>query len=136
MRAHGAYLRFISAPRTLLFKVGTSFTSWRPRATTSRPRSRIRTSPRFAPRPRDAGIPHARRDRHHRRNSAQHRVFYLALPRHDAPRIVSDADAHPHFASSGRVESHRQPYYDDFSLWDIYRAQLPLSILDPPSFPA
>jgi predicted alpha-1,2-mannosidase len=51
------------------------------------------------------------------------------------PRIVSDVDgSYPRFAGNGKVEKKTTPgpYYDDFSMWDIYRAQLPLiTILQP-----
>jgi predicted alpha-1,2-mannosidase len=51
------------------------------------------------------------------------------------PRIASDADgSYPRFAGNGKLEKKTTPgpYYDDFSLWDIYRAQLPLlTILQP-----
>jgi len=56
-------------------------------------------------------------------------VFYSALY-HSLlhPRIFSDADgSYPPFAAVGgtqRVSDHQ--YYDDFSMWDIFRAQMPL----------
>ncbi|HEY0163295.1 MAG TPA: GH92 family glycosyl hydrolase [Edaphobacter sp.] len=71
----------------------------------------------------------------------QRRVFYTSL--YHAlllPRIASDADgAYPRFAGNGAIEHIEHtgrfagtPYYDDFSLWDSYRAQLPLlTILEP-----
>ena len=137
----GAYLRFkVSAPRSLLFKTGTSFTSIEAarhnleaeipawdfaalRAKTTR--SWTTTLSEIAL---TGGTP------------AQRRTFYTSLYHAMMlPRIVSDADgAYPRFASSGRVEkiSGGGPYYDDFSLWDIYRAQLPLlTILDPAVIP-
>jgi predicted alpha-1,2-mannosidase len=67
--------------------------------------------------------------------AAEHRTFYTALYHSMMlPRIVSDADgSYPRFADGGKVEKiPNGDYYDDFSLWDIYRAQLPLlTILDP-----
>src|SRR5436190_5155296 len=50
------------------------------------------------------------------------------------PRLMSDADGtYPKFA--GKYELKKTvngDYYDDFSMWDIYRAQLPLfEILQP-----
>lgn len=62
--------------------------------------------------------------------------FYGALYRSSLlPRVVSDVDgAYCAFASNGKImkmpEGH--DYYDDFSMWDVYRTQLPLiSLIDP-----
>jgi predicted alpha-1,2-mannosidase len=67
---------------------------------------------------------------------AQQTMFYTALFHASlAPRIVSDADGtYNGFAGEGRL--HHAPagtdYYDDFSLWDTFRALHPLlTILDP-----
>jgi len=66
----------------------------------------------------------------------QQTTFYTALFHASlAPRIVSDADGtYNGFANEGRL--HHTPkgndYYDDFSLWDTFRALHPLlTILDP-----
>ena len=61
--------------------------------------------------------------------------FYTALY-HSLfhPRLVSDVDgSYPRFAGNGEIEKAEGfDYYDDFSNWDIYRAQLPLlSIIAP-----
>lgn len=62
-------------------------------------------------------------------------IFYTAM--YHAllhPRTYSDVDgSYPSFAGGGRVEhADGFTYYDDFSMWDIFRAQLPmLTILDP-----
>ncbi|HEY9137147.1 MAG TPA: GH92 family glycosyl hydrolase [Terriglobus sp.] len=67
---------------------------------------------------------------------AQQTTFYTALFHASlAPRIVSDFDGtYNGFASEGRLH-HAAPgtdYYDDFSLWDSFRALHPLlTILDP-----
>lgn len=62
-------------------------------------------------------------------------VFYTSLYHAMLhPRTYSDGSgSYPRFASNGAVEAaHGFTYYDDFSLWDIFRAQLPLlTILDP-----
>jgi len=62
-------------------------------------------------------------------------VFYTAM--YHAllhPRTYSDGDgSYPAFASVGKIE-HAEgfTYYDDFSMWDIFRAQLPmLTLLEP-----
>lgn len=67
---------------------------------------------------------------------AQRTMFYTALFHASlAPRIVSDADGtYNGFANEGRL--HHAPtgtdYYDDFSLWDTFRALHPLlTILAP-----
>jgi predicted alpha-1,2-mannosidase len=62
-------------------------------------------------------------------------VFYTAM--YHAllhPRTYSDVDgSYPEFAGGAKVEhADGFTYYDDFSMWDIFRAQLPmLTILDP-----
>jgi predicted alpha-1,2-mannosidase len=68
-------------------------------------------------------------------NEKSKRVFYTALYHSmQHPRLFSDIDeTYPKFA--GRYELKKSGaggYYDDFSMWDIYRAQLPLlEILQP-----
>lgn len=67
---------------------------------------------------------------------AQQTTFYTALFHASlAPRIVSDADGtYNGFASEGRLHHAAKgtDYYDDFSLWDSFRALHPLlTILDP-----
>lgn len=63
------------------------------------------------------------------------RIFYTALYHAmQHPRLMSDADgSYPRFAGKQQLEKMvRGNYYDDFSMWDIYRAQLPLlEIIDP-----
>ncbi len=62
------------------------------------------------------------------------RVFYTAMYHaFQHPRLYNDVDgAYPKFAGAGEVmRTETGNYYDDFSMWDIYRAQLPLvTILD------
>ena len=62
-------------------------------------------------------------------------VFYTALYHAMLhPRTFSDVDgSYPRFASNGKVEhADHFTYYDDFSMWDTFRAQHPLlTILDP-----
>jgi predicted alpha-1,2-mannosidase len=68
-------------------------------------------------------------------NEKYKRIFYTALYHAmQHPRLMSDVDRkYPKFA--GNYENRKQlfgNYYDDFSMWDIYRAQLPLfEILNP-----
>jgi len=129
----GAYLRLrLSAPGALLVRTGTSFTS------IEAARNNL-----------NAEIPawdfDALRSRTTRAwkealdaitveggTATQRRVFYTSLY-HSLllPRIASDTDgAYPRFAGNGAIEHiSGMPYYDDFSLWDIYRAQLPLMTL-------
>jgi predicted alpha-1,2-mannosidase len=64
--------------------------------------------------------------------------FYTALY-HSLfhPRLVSDVNgSYPRFAGNGEIEKAEGfDYYDDFSNWDIYRAQLPLlSIIAPKEY--
>ncbi|EOR92812.1 Alpha-1,2-mannosidase [Arcticibacter svalbardensis MN12-7] len=63
------------------------------------------------------------------------RIFYTAIYHAmQHPRLYSDVDgSYPAFAGKGmsKIDSNRS-YYDDFSMWDIYRAQLPLfELLNP-----
>ncbi|MBE7169767.1 MAG: GH92 family glycosyl hydrolase [Williamsia sp.] len=62
-------------------------------------------------------------------------IFYTSLYHAmQHPRLMSDVDgSYPRFAGNYRNEHLAAGnYYDDFSMWDIYRAQLPLlEILDP-----
>lgn len=68
-------------------------------------------------------------------SSPDRTVFYTALYHAMlAPRTYSDVDGtYPRFAAHGEIERSTEiVVYDDFSLWDIFRAQLPLlTILDP-----
>jgi predicted alpha-1,2-mannosidase len=63
------------------------------------------------------------------------RIFYTAMYHAmQLPRLYSDVDGvYPAFAGNYRLEKLKDGnYYDDFSMWDIYRAQLPLfEILSP-----
>jgi predicted alpha-1,2-mannosidase len=67
---------------------------------------------------------------------AQQTVFYTALFHSSlAPRVVSDVDGtYNGFGQEGKLHHAAQgtAYYDDFSLWDTFRALHPLlTILDP-----
>lgn len=63
------------------------------------------------------------------------RIFYTAMYHSmQHPRLFSDVDkTYPAFAGNYEIKKMRDGnYYDDFSMWDIYRAQLPLfEILKP-----
>lgn len=63
------------------------------------------------------------------------RIFYTAMYHAMLhPRLFSDADGrYPKFGKSYQLsKAANGNYYDDFSMWDIYRAQLPLlEILQP-----
>ncbi len=57
------------------------------------------------------------------------RVFYTALYHSlQQPRLFNDVDGtYPAFGGNARLlKLAKGNYYDDFSMWDIYRAQLPL----------
>jgi len=64
------------------------------------------------------------------------RIFYTAFYHAmQQPRLFNDVDGrYPRFAGDYQTEHLASGnYYDDFSMWDIYRAQLPLfEILNPP----
>lgn len=62
------------------------------------------------------------------------RIFYTSMYHAlQHPRVYNDVDGtYPKFAGNGGLmRTEYGNYYDDFSMWDIYRAQLPLiTILD------
>ncbi|RXK57868.1 glycoside hydrolase family 92 protein [Lacibacter luteus] len=67
-------------------------------------------------------------------NEKDKRVFYTAMYHSmQHPRLFSDVDGtYPLFAGHAKLKKMNGNYYDDFSMWDIYRAQLPLlEILNP-----
>lgn len=68
-------------------------------------------------------------------NERDKKVFYTALYHAmQHPRLFSDVDgSYPAFAGNAKtMRVKKGDYYDDFSMWDIYRAQLPLfEILSP-----
>ncbi|MEO7312322.1 MAG: GH92 family glycosyl hydrolase [Chitinophagaceae bacterium] len=68
-------------------------------------------------------------------NEKDKRIFYTAMYHAmQHPRLFNDVDGmYPPFAGgTGLVQMKNGSYYDDFSMWDIYRAQLPLfEILQP-----
>lgn len=69
------------------------------------------------------------------KNERDKRIFYTAMYHSmQHPRLYSDVDkTYPAFANKDKLEKMAKgDYYDDFSMWDIYRAQLPLiEILKP-----
>jgi predicted alpha-1,2-mannosidase len=68
-------------------------------------------------------------------SDSDRRIFYTALYHAaQAPRICNDVSGtYPHFSGHGQIEhTQGRDYYDDFSLWDTFRALHPLlTILDP-----
>jgi predicted alpha-1,2-mannosidase len=57
------------------------------------------------------------------------RIFYTSLYHTmQHPRLFNDIDgSYPQFAGDYKIRKiNKGNYYDDFSMWDIYRAQLPL----------
>ena len=68
-------------------------------------------------------------------NEKDKRIFYTAVYHTmQHPRLFSDVDgSYPKFAGDYELKKMSEGhYYDDFSMWDIYRAQLPLlEILQP-----
>jgi predicted alpha-1,2-mannosidase len=68
-------------------------------------------------------------------DAPQRRIFYTALYHSMIlPRTFSDVDgSYPRFAGGGKIESAKKfTYYDDYSIWDTFRALHPLlTILDP-----
>jgi predicted alpha-1,2-mannosidase len=68
-------------------------------------------------------------------NEKDKRIFYTAMYHAmQHPRLYNDVDgSYPKFAGNHETRQlSRSNYYDDFSMWDIYRAQIPLmEILHP-----
>ncbi|MDP4285067.1 MAG: GH92 family glycosyl hydrolase [Bacteroidota bacterium] len=64
------------------------------------------------------------------------RIFYTAMYHAmELPRLYNDVDGtYPKFSGNYELmNSGKRNYYDDFSMWDIYRAQLPLQELLKPA---
>ena len=62
-------------------------------------------------------------------NNRDKRIFYTALYHAmQQPRLFSNVDgSYPAFGGNEKLMTMKDgQYYDDFSMWDIYRAQLPL----------
>lgn len=68
-------------------------------------------------------------------NETDKRIFYTSMYHSmQHPRLMNDVDGrYPRFAGDYQTEQLKQGnYYDDFSMWDTYRAQLPLfEVLQP-----
>jgi predicted alpha-1,2-mannosidase len=64
----------------------------------------------------------------------QKKIFYTALYHsHILPRIYSDADGtYPAFVTGELETDSLYKYYCDFSMWDVYRAALPLGVITNP----
>lgn len=70
-------------------------------------------------------------------NEKDKRIFYTSLYHSlQQPRLYNDVDGvYPRFASKDKLEKMSNGnYYDDFSLWDTYRAHLPLMEILQPEF--
>ncbi len=133
----GTYLHFGAVHKgdVITVRVGTSFTSIEEARSNLRAEipdwnfQRVETSARAAWHARLSSIEIDGRDK------AQS-IFYTALYHAMLqPRIYSDVSGtYPRFNDHGAVEHTTRgvPQYDDFSIWDIFRAQAPLMmILDP-----
>ena len=128
--ALGAYLGFrVKKGETLRIRVGTSFSSLEGARRNLRAeipgwdfaalRARNRTAWERALGRIRVVTPHER----------DKRIFYTALYHTmQQPRLYNDVDGTcPPFAGPGSLQKlSRGSYYDDFSMWDIYRAELPL----------
>jgi len=66
------------------------------------------------------------------KNKKDIRIFYTSMYHAmELPRLYNDVDGtYPKFSGNYQLmNSGRRNYYDDFSMWDIFRAQLPLQEL-------
>jgi predicted alpha-1,2-mannosidase len=131
----GAYASFAPSEAPLLVKIGTSFTSLKEAARNLDAEQsgwnfadvQAKTETAWKARLDQIEIQGATPD--------QRKVFYTALYHASlVPRIASDADGtYNGFAGEGKLHKlDRGDYYDDFSIWDTFRALHPLlTITDP-----
>lgn len=131
----GAYASFDAADREVLVKIGTSFTSLEEAAHNldveesgwNFAQTREETESAWRSRLGKIEIEGATREQRH--------IFYTAFYHASlVPRIVSDADGvYNGFSDDGKLHKIGYGnYYDDFSLWDTFRALHPLlTIIDP-----
>ena len=133
--ALGAYATFAPASGPILVKIGTSFTSLEEAA-----KNLDAEEPGWDFNAVEQKTEAVWRERLHRieiegASAEQRKVFYSAFYHASlVPRIASDVDGtYNGFAQEGKL--HQFPngaYYDDFSMWDIFRALHPLlTIIDP-----
>jgi predicted alpha-1,2-mannosidase len=131
----GAYATFAATRRPLLVKIGTSFTSLDEAA-----RNLGAEEPGWDFNSVQQKTEAAWKERLNRieiegATPEQRHIFYSAFYHASlAPRITSDADGtYNGFAQQGRLQRVSSgSYYDDFSLWDTFRAVHPLlTIIDP-----
>jgi predicted alpha-1,2-mannosidase len=126
----GAYIGFkVRAGEKLRIRIGTSFTSID--AARRNLQSEISTWDLVAARRQCARVWEAalQQVQVEGQGAQQRRIFYTALYHSlQHPRLFNDADgAYPVFAHQYERDQLKEgSYYDDFSMWDIYRAQLPL----------
>ena len=129
----GAYARFrVRAGQVVIVRAGTSFTS--PEAAARNLEAEIGGAgfDEVRARAESAWEDALGRVRVRGGSSDERQAFYTAL--YHAllqPRLFSDADgAYPRFGGGGSLERAAGfDYYDDFSLWDTFRAQHPLLVL-------
>jgi predicted alpha-1,2-mannosidase len=129
----GAYARFrVRAGQVVLVRAGTSFTS--PEAAARNLEAEIGSAGfgEVRARAESAWEDALGRVRVRGGSNEERQAFYTAL--YHAllqPRLFSDADgAYPRFGGGGSLErAVGFDYYDDFSLWDTFRAQHPLLVL-------
>lgn len=71
-------------------------------------------------------------------NNADKTIFYTALYHNSiVPRIYNDVDGkYPEFTTGKIVSTTDHDYYCEFSMWDIYRATLPMNTILNPSLTA
>ncbi len=131
----GAYATFASTAAPLLVKIGTSFTSLE--EADRNLDAEVSAWDFDALQQKTEAVWKARLNRIEIAGGTpeQRRIFYTTLYRASlAPRITSDADgAYNGFALEGKLHKVASgDYYDDFSMWDTFRALHPLlTIIDP-----
>lgn len=126
---------YLQKGETLEIRAGTSFCSWQGARANLQGEAGMETFDQLKNKARMVWEKALGQIRIETRNEQQKNIFYTALYHGmQHPRLFNDVDGkYPQFAGTYRLQkSSNGNYYDDFSMWDIYRAQLPLfEILDP-----
>ncbi|WP_240768483.1 GH92 family glycosyl hydrolase [Olivibacter sp. XZL3] len=132
----GVYMGFfLKKGETLCLKMGTSFTGAQGAEQNLRREIPSCAFERVKQRSTDLWEESLEKIRIRDNDEGRKRIFYTAMYHAmQHPRLFNDVDGrYPKFAHDNEYERIRNgAYYDDFSMWDIYRAQMPLlEIVEP-----
>jgi predicted alpha-1,2-mannosidase len=133
----GAFIGFaMKKGERLTIRIGTSFSSLEGAKKNLRQETGAYTFDQLCSRAKDIWQQALSQVTVHTANEKDKRVFYTSLYHAmQHPRLYSDVDgSYPAFAGGGLRKMRGGQYYDDFSMWDIYRGQLPLLEILQPAF--